>query len=128
MEERVHFSGTVEHREVPDCVQAADVFVRAARSEGLGNSFLEAMAAGVVTVGTSVGGITDFLADGQTGFLTEPDNPTHLARSIERALALPPNERHLLIDRARTLVQRDYNWDTIASAMIEVFDFLCASS
>ncbi|MEK7121034.1 MAG: glycosyltransferase, partial [Patescibacteria group bacterium] len=44
LEERVKFLGYVPHSEMPKYLQVSDVFTRPSRSEGLGNSFLEAMA------------------------------------------------------------------------------------
>ncbi|MBT3283024.1 glycosyltransferase family 4 protein, partial [bacterium] len=58
---RVLFVGHIEHGELPKYLHISDVFVRPSLSEGLGISFIEAMAAGVPVVATEVGGITDFL-------------------------------------------------------------------
>ena len=49
---RVYFAGHVSFSELPIHIRAADCFVRASRSEGLGNSFLEAMACKIPVVGT----------------------------------------------------------------------------
>src|SRR3989344_5242427 len=65
--ERVQFLGEKSHQEISRELRDSDVFCRPSLSEGLGNSFLEAMYAGVPIVGTNVGGIPDFLVDGETG-------------------------------------------------------------
>lgn len=57
----VDFLGHIEPDQVPDYLHRADIFVRPSRSEGLGSSFLEAMAAGLPVIATPVGGIPDFL-------------------------------------------------------------------
>jgi len=68
------------------------VFVRPSRSEGLGNSFLEAMAVGVPVVGAHVGGVSDFLFDPSThgkkatGLVCNPDDPKNISECIERIL------------------------------------------
>src|SRR3989338_7534047 len=64
---RVHFLGHLSQDDIPPYLWASDVFCRPSLSEGLGNAFLEAMAAGVPVIGTPVGGIPDFLKDGETG-------------------------------------------------------------
>ena len=56
----VTFVGFVQPDELPKYYAIADVFCRPSLSEGLGNSFLEAMAYGVPVVGTKVGRIPDF--------------------------------------------------------------------
>lgn len=125
---RVKFMGEIKHANLPLILKACHVFVRPSRSEGLGNAFLEAMAAGVVTIGTPVGGIPDFLKDGVTGFLTEPNNPTHLAKTIARVLALSAHEHHQLHEHALNLVKKQYNWDIIATEMNTLFIRLCDNS
>jgi glycosyltransferase involved in cell wall biosynthesis len=69
--ERVQFLGHVDHDEMPKYLKACDIFVRPSRSEGMGNSFIEAMAVGLPVVGTQEGGISDFLFDEARN----PDSP-----------------------------------------------------
>jgi glycosyltransferase involved in cell wall biosynthesis len=120
---RVRFLGQVDHAVLPTYLSLSDVFVRPSRSEGMGNSFLEAMAAGVPVVGTQFGGIADFLFDPDlnpntepTGFAVAPDDPIQLAEKISRALT-----DELLTDsimhNARELVVKEYDWDLIAPEM-----------
>lgn len=61
VEEQIEFFGAVNPSKIPEHLMQADIFVRPSRSEGLGSSFLEAMAAGLPVIGTEVGGIPDFL-------------------------------------------------------------------
>jgi glycosyltransferase involved in cell wall biosynthesis len=119
---RVAFIGSVPPESVPGYLRAADVFVRASRSEGLGSSFLEAMAAGLPIVGTPVGGIVDFLRDGETGLMAPPDDSVGLAEKIAK-LDADGALKEKLIARGRSLVQEKYDWDTIAHKF-EEFLFL----
>src|SRR3989344_767164 len=61
--DRIQFLGQILHTEMPKYLKVSDIFIRPSRSEGLGNSFLEAMAAGLPVIATPVGGIPDFLFD-----------------------------------------------------------------
>ena len=61
LKNRVQFLGFVPHNELLKYLHASDIFCRPSLSEGLGISFLEAMAAGLPVVATPVGGIKDFL-------------------------------------------------------------------
>jgi len=116
--DRVEFVGFVPNPEIPNYLARAEIFSRPARSEGLGNSFLEAMAVGLPVIAPPVGGIKDFLHDGETGWLVNSDEPIALAEKI-KVLTLESNYRQIdeVVSRARRLVEENYNWDKIAERM-----------
>jgi glycosyltransferase involved in cell wall biosynthesis len=66
-------------RDVPALLGAADGFVMASRWEGLGLVFLEAMAAGLPVLSTTVSAIPEVVLDGVTGRLVPPDDAASLA-------------------------------------------------
>lgn len=119
--QRVVFAGSITHAELPMYLQCGDVFVRASRSEGLGNAFLEAMACGVPVVGTRVGGIPDFLKDGDTGVFCEVNNPSSIARAVLR-IQESDVLRMRLIQNGRALVRGAYDWEKIAARMQELLE------
>ena len=116
---RVVFKGFVSHENLPQYLQISDIFVRPSRSEGLGNSFLEAMAAGIPVIATPVGGIPDFLTDGETGFFCEVGNPKSIAQKAEK-LAKDRESRDYVVGRARELVEEKYGWANIAANMKDI--------
>ena len=76
------------HRQDVDVVLAAlDVFVLPSRSEGLNNTILEAMAAGIPVVATRVGGADEMVIDGETGVLVPAASPEALATALRRLLS-----------------------------------------
>jgi glycosyltransferase involved in cell wall biosynthesis len=58
-------------------------------TEGLSNTLLESMGAGVPVVATRVGGNTEIVAEGITGFLVPPRDPVCLKQAICRVLEDP---------------------------------------
>ncbi|MFH0926207.1 MAG: glycosyltransferase family 4 protein, partial [bacterium] len=116
VEGNVIFVGEVHQSELPSYFKRASVFIRPSRSEGLGNAFLEAMASGLVTVGTPVGGITDFLKEKETGFLVEPDDAFSLAAKLDYILNNIQNMENV-IDNAYKLVREKYSWEVVASSI-----------
>ena len=58
--DRVIFKGFVSHEKIPKYLKACDIFIRPSLSEGMGNSFIEAMACRIPVIATPVGGIVDF--------------------------------------------------------------------
>ena len=123
---RVKFFGHISGDQLPDYLSLADVFVRPSRSEGLGNSFLEAMYAGLPTIGTPVGGIVDFLHEGKTGWLCEVNNPQSIADKVLYILD-PINHSQVteVVKNAGQLVAEKYDWNKVAEAMGKVFTKLC---
>lgn len=118
--DKVIFAGSINNADLPKYLQIADVFVRPSRSEGLGNSFLEAMAASVPVIATPVGGIPDFLKDGETGLFCEVDSPTSIARQIKLLLD-DKKLREIVVKNARKLVRERYSWKKISQSMAELY-------
>lgn len=69
--DRIRFLGRVE--DVANLLRAVNVVCVPSRSEGLGLAAIEAMASGVPVVATAVGGLTEVVEDGVTGYLAAPD-------------------------------------------------------
>lgn len=90
----------------------AQFFVLASPSEGLPNSVLEAMAAGLPIVAYRVGGIPEVVEDGVTGYLAPPGDTEGLARAIER-VAGDATWRSEAGSRARS-VARSFSWESLA--------------
>jgi UDP-glucose 4-epimerase len=123
LQSRVVFLGQKSHTELPALIQSADIFIRPSLSEGLGNSFLEAMSAGLPIIGTPVGGIPDFLIDGETGVFCEPRNPESIATAARR-IQEEPGLREKLIRQGAELVSEQYDWEGIAKRMNNMFNSL----
>jgi glycosyltransferase involved in cell wall biosynthesis len=76
----VVFAG--ERQDAGRWLQAADLFVLSSISEGLPLSVLEAMAAGLPLVLTSVGGMPEMVELAHGGYTVKPSDPAGLARAI----------------------------------------------
>lgn len=120
---RVVFHGLIPYKQLPQFLATGRIFIRPSRSEGLGNSFLEAMAVGLPIVAPLVGGIPDFLEDRQTGLVIEAENPIDIADKIKWLLdndnKLQVNEIRL---RALSKTKETFSWGSVASDMNTIFD------
>ncbi len=116
---RVFFAGQVPHGELPVWLSASDIFIRPSRSEGMGNVFIEAMAAGVPIVGTPVGGIPDFLHDGETGVFCQPHNPHSIATAVQKIMHDATLQATLIANGKKLVVA--YDWDLLAERMDTTF-------
>ena len=119
----VQFLGHIEPEKVYDYLAEADIFVRPSRSEGLGSSFLEAMGAGLPIIGTPVGGIIDFLKDGETGLFCEIDDPKDLAEKI-KLLMVDETLAKQIAENGLQLVLEKYDWDNIAKQIKKILSHI----
>ena len=72
--------------DVPALLAEASLSVLPSLSEGLSNSLLESMAAGVPAIAARVGGNPEVIDDEVTGLLVPPRDPAALAGAMERLL------------------------------------------
>lgn len=70
----VHFRGALAHEEVLRVLKEADLFVHCSDQEGLGIAIMEAMGASLPVVASRVGGVTDLVQEGETGFMLSPND------------------------------------------------------
>jgi glycosyltransferase involved in cell wall biosynthesis len=80
IEDHIHLLGYRE--DAPDWLGMMHVFTLPSLSEGLPLSLLEAMAVGIPTVVSAVGGMPEAVCDGHSGFLVPPGDPDALAKQI----------------------------------------------
>lgn len=124
---RVYFLGHILHDKLPYYLKVSDIFIRPSLSEGFGLSFLEAMAAGIPIIGTSVGGTPDCLFDPfqqpdkkPTGLFCAVQNPEDIAKKII-LLTEDKSLRAEIIQNATTMIAQKYDWLHISTQFQEVF-------
>jgi sugar transferase (PEP-CTERM/EpsH1 system associated) len=81
---RVLFMGASEN--IPELLNALDVFVLPSLGEGMSNTVLEAMASALPVVATRVGGNPELIEDGRSGFLFSAGDVAGLAAQLQRLL------------------------------------------
>lgn len=92
--------------DIPDLLQAADLFVLPSHEEGSSNALLEAIIAGVPVVATDVGGNPALLLHGDGGRLCPARDPAALADAISGSLAdLEASKRQASRARAAAMAQ-----------------------
>jgi len=102
---------------------SGNILVHPSYSEGLSNSILEGMAAGLAIVATSVGATPEFIEDGKTGFLVPPGRPRLLAEKI-RVLLTEPELRFRLGQAAMKKVRAMCNPEHVMHQYEQVYNAL----
>jgi glycosyltransferase involved in cell wall biosynthesis len=85
IEAHTHFLGP--RRDIPELYAVMDLFMLPSYWEGLPMALLEAMAAGLPTVGCDVGGVATAVKEGVNGMLVEPGRPDDLAEATIEMLS-----------------------------------------
>lgn len=118
LDKNVHPLGKVDN--VFDYLLAADIFVLPSVSEGLSNSLLEAMAAGLGIIAGDNDGNRQAIKNGENGILVKPKEVEGLYSAI---LTLIEDEAYnnQLGRRAKETVQYDFALKNIAQRQIELY-------
>jgi teichuronic acid biosynthesis glycosyltransferase TuaC len=82
--DRFRVVGHVRREVVLELLQAVDILALPSYKEGLPNVVIEAMAAGLPTIATDVGGTAEIVRDGVTGLLIPPRDVRALAEAMAR--------------------------------------------
>jgi glycosyltransferase involved in cell wall biosynthesis/O-antigen/teichoic acid export membrane protein len=118
LESRVSFTGQVEN--VAEYLRASDLFVSCSDSEGFGLSLVEAMAAELPCVSTTVGVAPEVIRHGHNGWLIPVRDPAALSAALHKAIeqrdALPS-----IGAAARRAVAGRFHIDEVARRYLDLF-------
>jgi glycosyltransferase involved in cell wall biosynthesis len=110
--DRVIFTG--ERKNISEILREVDIVVHPSLTEGLSNVILEAMAASVPVVATSVGGNPELVEHGRNGLLVPAQNATEIADAVCWLLDQPEMARSFG-ERGRQRVIEEFALDRMIS-------------
>lgn len=110
-----------ERDDIPQLMQAMDLFVLPSLAEGISNTILEAMASGLPVIATRAGGNIELVLEGKTGYLVPSGDPVALACAISRyhqdnAVAYS-HGRH-----ARAVIEKCFSMHAMTNGYLAVYD------
>jgi 1,2-diacylglycerol 3-alpha-glucosyltransferase len=103
---KVFFTGMIDYKEIPSYLAASDIFVTPSSAETFGLSTVEAMAAGLPTLGIDSPGTGDIIEDGVTGLVTSDDLAVFTAK-----LGLLSTNHELRRAMGKQAIQASKNYD-----------------
>jgi glycosyltransferase involved in cell wall biosynthesis len=119
--ENVRFLG--RRRDLLQVLKACDIFALLSRSEGFSNAVIEAMACGLPTVVTRVGGNPEAVLEGETGYVVESEDFAAAARRLIE-LMRDSGKIRAMGRNARRLVERKFTAETVVSQLVDLYDRL----
>ena len=120
---RIVFAGF--RRDALACIAGADLVVNPSLSEGLPNVLLEAFSLGKAVVATDVGGTSELVQNGHTGWLVPSGDATALATAIRSAFS-DASTRATLAGNARRRVEQDFSFAEQAQVLMQFYRTLVA--
>jgi glycosyltransferase involved in cell wall biosynthesis len=104
-------------------LQGANLFVLTSYSENFGVAVLEALAAGTPALVTPGVALAQEIEQNDLGYVV-PQEPTAIAKAIEKHLELSESEENKLSQRTRQFVLDNYSWEQIAQQLLTVYSVL----
>lgn len=118
---RVHFIG---HRtDIEALLQDSYVGVLTSNAEGFANVILEYMAAGLPVVATDVGGASEAIIAGETGFIVKPKDSVAMAGQISYLLSNPEKAREMG-KKGKERVIKHFSQDRLTTEVLDLYQSL----
>ena len=118
IEKQVDFIGRIPHEKLPAYYQSADVFVLPSLNEGMSNSMLEALAAGLPLLATDTGGTQELVVDSVNGFILKMENAQDIAEKLE--ILIQDVELKKRMGEASRKKAEGMSWEKVAERYINL--------
>jgi glycosyltransferase involved in cell wall biosynthesis len=121
LEGHVLFTGAVQN--VPEYLQASDLFIFPTENDAFPSSIVEAMACGLPVITTPVGAIKSIVSNQKTGLLIQPGNAEQLFRALDVMVSDKTLASRLGV-AARKSVRDLYSAETVTKKYLALFQGL----
>lgn len=120
VENQVTFTGLLSRDEWVKLAADRDIFINTTNFDNLPVSVVEAMALGLITISTSVGGLPYLVKNNQNGLLVPPDDEAAFIEAIQRVL----NDKELCgkLSIAARRKAEEFDWNNIKASWKRLFD------
>lgn len=98
----IRYIGPVKYKDLPQAYSRFDLFIFPTQLyESLGLVAIEAMSCGVPVIGSRIGGLEDYIIDGENGLFAKTGDSADYYKKIESYLALSDYEKKEMHKKAR---------------------------
>jgi 1,2-diacylglycerol 3-alpha-glucosyltransferase len=118
---KVFFTGMVDYQEIPSYLVCSDIFVTPSSAETFGLSTVEAMAAGLPTLGIDSPGTGDIIEDGVTGLISSDDLAVFTAKLVQLSTN---HELRQTMGKQAIQASKKYDIQTTTSILIKHYQQL----
>lgn len=122
----VIFTGPVPHTSMPDYFRSADIFVLPSLYDNAPITCLEAISSGTALVGTSAGGMKEYVVNGESGTIIPPADVPALANALIDLLTNEAKRKSYGVE-ARKRALELYTRKITAAKTVELYEFARAN-
>jgi L-malate glycosyltransferase len=123
MEDKVIFTGFIDHSEINVYYNNIDIFVVPSLRESFGVSVLEASACEIPVIVTNTGGLPEVIEQNSTGYIVPCQDESAIAEAIQKYLN-DPQSMIAMGENGRKMVENRYDWLLCVDRMVEVYQSL----
>jgi glycosyltransferase involved in cell wall biosynthesis len=118
--DRIRFTGALPHSEALDELARGHIHVMPSRIDGFGVAHVEAMAAGLPTIGGAGTGAEDIARAGEGALLVRPGDSSALVRTLDELLS-DDARRERLGEQARRTAAERFSWEAGGKLTVAVY-------
>ncbi len=123
LEPQIKFAGWLSQEEIVEQMKNSGIFILPSNQESLPMSIIEAMSSGRLAAATDVGGVSEIIAHGRTGYLF-PKNDVRQLSIILEDLYNNPDEFLKISREAREYARKNFSSPMIAKKTKEFYSSL----
>lgn len=116
--------GKMSREDLMDRYNKADIVCFPSWWENMPMVCIEAMLNGAIVLGSSSGGMSEVIKDGENGFIVEPKNMELLASRIKEILSMSNDELVTISDNARKRIKDNFSLDVILKQTMEYYNWV----
>ena len=118
----------VDHcNDMPAAYMLTDIVVSASTDpEAFGRVVIEAQSLGRPVIATAHGGAQETVIENETGWLVPPGDVDALAKRLDKALNLTPEQRNILSKKGIENVHKRFSKDTMCAKTLDVYNEVLA--
>ncbi|QJB69700.1 glycosyltransferase family 4 protein [Parasphingorhabdus halotolerans] len=115
----IRFAGTIPNDQLAAALQGHSIFILPSLHEGLPKALIEAMACGLICVGSDIDGITDLIDDGVNGHLINGFESQNIAQKMQDIL----RDKNMAVSkRARETILSRHSISKYAAAEMALYE------
>lgn len=103
------FQSVADPQELNRLLNVADLIWHPSRADTSSLVILESFAAGVPAIAAAVGGVSEIMTHGETGYLIPPNDPERLAQKTNEFFALSSQEQAKMAKAARDRAEKKFS-------------------